>query len=79
MTMLKKQLELNSKSKEKKAKRRQELNSKKIEDLNESALSYDRDKNSFYRPNDESLLEVYDDDGYQTMEHVSWHQSSRYH
>ncbi len=79
MKILKKIFKLNSKSRNKKAKGRLELNSNTIEDANSSAFSYDRDKNSFYRPNDESIAEIYDDDGYHTMMHASWHQSSRYH
>ena len=80
MKILKKEFKLNSKSRNKRVRGRLEINSKTIEETtNNSAFSYDRDKNLFYRPNDESIAEIYDDDGYHTMMHSSWHQSSRYH
>jgi hypothetical protein len=45
---------------------------KHIQKTNESAFSYDRDKNTFYRPNDESLIEYYDEEGLHMMAHSSW-------
>lgn len=42
-----------------------------------TAHSYDRDKNKVYRPNDESVDEIVNDDGYRNVIHPNHDLASR--
>ena len=48
---------------------KKERNKKAHEDDEPTAHSYDRDKNKVYHPNDESVDEILNDDGYRNVIH----------